>query len=266
MNRPGVAIAGVAAIALAACGAFGDSPDESAGPSWDAARTSADGRSVLLVFTGGAPADPNDPCSKDYRVDVDEDDDQVSLGIVTISNEVEPRGDVDVDEAIDVGCEALGFPRTVAVELDAPLGTRTVFDSFLDTARPVFDGSRFAEPTLPEGWVLRGEGIAHPAIDPSQAWLRSWGPPVLGSECSQGFSVVQGTPEAVGALPPEMGGQVPIETVDIGGVAAAYTETPERQTQRLQWTADGTGFAVLVTTCGEPVDVVRLFEFARSID
>ena len=115
MNRPGVAIAGVAAIALAACGAFGDSPDESAGPSWDAARTSADGRSVLLVFTGGAPADPNDPCSKDYRVDVDEDDDQVSLGIVTISNEVEPRGDVDVDEAIDVGCEALGFPRTVAV-------------------------------------------------------------------------------------------------------------------------------------------------------
>lgn len=52
----------------------------------------------------------------------------------------------------------------------------------------------------------------------------------------------------------------------VGGVAAAHTETPERQTQRLQWTADGTGFAVLVTTCGEPVDVVRLFEFARSID
>lgn len=271
MNRPGVAIAAAAviavtaAVALAACGAFGDSPDESAGPSWHAARTSADGRSVLLVFTGGASPDPNDPCSKDYRVDVDESDDRVALGIVTISNEVERSGDVDVDEAIDIGCEALGYPRTVTVDLDAPLGTRTVFDSFLGTTRTVFDGSTLAEPTMPEGWVLRGEGIAHPAIDPSQAWLRSWGPPVLGSECSQGFSLVQGAPEAVAALPPEMGGQTPIETVDVGGAAAAYTETAERQTQRLQWTVDGTGFAVLVTTCGEPVDIARLFEFARSI-
>jgi hypothetical protein len=80
----------------------------------------------------------------------------------------------------------------------------------------VFDGSTLRDPQrLPDGWVLRGEGVAHPAIDPSQAWLRSWGPPVLGG-CPEGFSVVQGTPEAVGALPPEMGGQMPIETVDIG--------------------------------------------------
>ena len=272
MNRPRVAIAAVAVIAvvaLAACGAFGDSPDESDGPSWDAARTSADGRSVLLAFTGVAPRDLKDPCSSDYRVEVEEDDERVTLGIVTISHDDESPGDVDVEDAIqvEVVCGALGSPRTITVELDAPLGTRTVFDSFLDTARPVFDGSTLRDPQwLPDGWVLRGEGIAHPAIDPSQAWLRSWGPPLLGSECSQGFSLVQGTPEAVAALPPEMGGQIPIETVDIGGVAAAYTETPERQTQRLQWTVDGVGFAVLVTTCGQPIDVVRLFEFARSID
>lgn len=266
MRWPSVVLVPVAAIVLGSCGAFGDSPDEQAGPSWNAARTSTDGRSIVLAFTGVAPRDLKDPCSSDYRVEVDEDDERVTLGIVTISYDDESSGDVDREDAVEEACGAFGSPRTLTAELDAPLGSRTVFDSFLDTARTVFDGSTLRDPQwLPDGWVLRGEGIAHPAIDPSQAWLRAWGPPVLGDECSQGFSLVQGTPDAVGQLPPEMGGQTPIETVDIGGVAAAYTETSERQAQRLQWTADGTGFAVIVTTCGEPVDVVRLFEFARSL-
>jgi hypothetical protein len=251
------------AVCVGSCGMVGSSSNESAGSSWDAARTSSAGRSVVLVFTGGPDYDPADPCSSNYRVRVDERDDRVVLGLVTIKPDVDRSADVD-----DVGCVALGYPRTITAQLDAPLGTRTVIDSFRDAVRPVFDGTRLLQPRmLPEGWVLRSEGVAYPTADTSQVWSQGWGLPTNDSDmCSPGFGVIQGSPQAVEALPVEMGGQTMVGTFDINGATAAQTATPERQTERLTWTIGDTAVAVIARTCAEPLDLDLMLSFARSIE
>lgn len=45
---------------LVSCDTSMDSAsNDSAGPAWDTARTSADGRSIVIVFTGGQEYDPS---------------------------------------------------------------------------------------------------------------------------------------------------------------------------------------------------------------
>lgn len=233
---------------------------ESGGPAWDAARTSVDGTAVVLVFTGGPEFDPTDPCSFDYRADISESAASVTIGLLAIRPPVPSDG--------EVACAALGHPRRLQVQLAGPLAGRPLIERTSGSARPVFDGSTLLEPAwVPEGWTFRGEGVAYPLADVSQAWSRGWGPE--GADpfaCSPALSVVQGTASAIEQLPDVMGGGTELGRHDIAGATAVHTRNAERFAERLTWMTGDTAVAVLATTCGpDPVDLDSLLQFARSL-
>lgn len=256
-------------VALAACGS-GDngsgSSGESEGPAWSAARTSEDGTSILLVFTGAAEFDPTNACTLKYRGDVQETKDSVTIGLIAIHDSAQGGSESD-GETDNVLCPAVGYPRWVTVALAEPLGNRQLIDARTGAARPAFDGSMLLEPNwLPESWVLRGEGTGYPLADTSQVWSRGWGLPSDDPfACTPSFALVQGTPSAM-QLPDEMGGGTQTATYDVNGATALHTLNPERLNERLAWTSGDIAIAVVATTCGaERVDVDSLLRFARAL-
>lgn len=257
-----MSVLAVAAVSLlVSCDASMDSAsNESAGPAWDTARTSTDGESMVIVFTGGQEYDPSNPCSLDYRADVTESAGAVTVGLIAV------RPPAPSDD--EVACAALGYPRRLEVSLAEPLGGRLLIERGSGVVRPVFDGAQLLEPGwLPEGWTLRGEGVAYPLADTSQIWARGWGAPGKDPfECVASFSVVQGTPAALHQLPEVMGGGPEVGTYDVNGNSAVYTRNAERFLDRLAWTRGDVAIAVLATTCSsEPVDLDSLLTFARSL-
>lgn len=261
--RAGLAAVGVwilSACGLSGLGSNGLGSNESAGPAWNAARTSVDGSAVVLIFTGGPEYDPSDPCTLGYRADVTETASSVTIGLVAI------RPPASLDEG--VGCAALGHPRRLQVQLAGPLAGRTLIERNTGAAQPVFDGSTLLEPAwLPDGWTFGGEGVAYPLADVSQAWSRGWGPE--GADpftCAPAFSVVQGTASAIEQLPDVMGGGTELGRHDIAAATAVHTRNAERFAERLTWMTGDTAVAVLATTCGpDPVDLDLLLQFARSL-
>lgn len=153
-----------------------EGPIESQGPAWNAARTSGDGRSILLVFTGGPDFDPADPCSYSYRADVDEADDAVTIGLVAMAA---PPRTLSSDGGPMSICPSLGYPRDLTVDLEEPVGDRQLIEARTGDTTPPFDGSTLVHPGwIPEGWVFRGEGAAFPEGDTSQTWSQGWGAPI----------------------------------------------------------------------------------------
>ena len=238
----------------------GSGSNESAGPAWEAARTSTEGNSIVLVFTGGQEYDPSNPCSLDYRADVTETAESVAVGLIAI------RPPTPADD--NASCDSVGHPRRLEVTLAAPLAGRQLTEQSSGSARPVFDGSQLLEPAwLPDGWLLRGEGVAYPLADTSQAWSRGWGAPGADpSACVPSFAVVQGTPLAMQELPEVMGGGPEVGSYDINGSIAVHTRNSERLLDRLVWTSGDIVVAVLATTCSpEPIDLDAVLTFARSL-
>lgn len=89
---------------------------------------SADSRDLTVHFTGaGAPADQT--CGADYAVLAFESDTGVVIFVYLTREATLPPG---VD-----GCLAIGYPRTEAVTLAAPLGDRMVFDAAFGQPVPV---------------------------------------------------------------------------------------------------------------------------------
>lgn len=260
-TRQRAAIATLAVALLGSCGgSSGFSSGESDGPAWNAARTSSDGTSIVLVFTGGQEYDPSNPCSLDYRADVTETAESVTIGLISVRSQA-PSDD-------EVMCAALGYPRRLEVPLTAPLGERSLIEQHSGTAQPAFDGSQLLEPGwLPEGWLLGGEGVAYPLADTSQVWVRGWGAPSADPwACVPSFSVVQGAPVAVQQLPEEMGGGPVVGSYDVNGHTAVHTRNTERLLERFAWTVGDVAVAVLATTCGpEPVDTDSVLRFARAL-
>lgn len=256
-------------VTLAACGS-GDNGTESSGgsdgPAWSAARTSEDGMSILLVFTGAAEFDPTDACTLKYRGDVQESEDSVTIGLIAIRHATQDSADSD-GATDNVVCPGVGYPRWVTVALAEPLGDRHLIDARTGAPRPAFDGSMLLEPSwLPEGWVLRGEGTGYPLADTSHVWSRGWGLPGDDPfDCTPGFALIQGTPSAM-QLPDEMGAGTQTATYDVNGAMALHTLNPERLNERLAWISGDIAIAVVATTCGaERVDVDSLLRFARGL-
>lgn len=159
---------------------------------WEGVRTSADGRQLVFTFTGGPPFVDGDPCSVDYTGVAREE-----AGRVVVERRARAGGEL----AEDQGCAAVGYGRTVTVDLAAPLAGRPVVDASSGITGTAFPGERLWElPSLPAGWVITSDGGA---VDGSGAiWSRGFGP---GDGTSVGVSIQQGPPSWLAARAAQAG-------------------------------------------------------------
>ena len=193
---------------------------------WTGARTSRDGLSLALFFVGAAEYEQGQPCTMRYVPVVDETAAEVA---VVMHGERPPEAD---DRTV---CPAIGFERSVAVELAQPFGNRTLVA--LGQARGVLDGSTLAEPQwLPDGWDLGPESPG--LLDPDgTTWRRSWRP-TGDTSCAlgtSGLALLEGAPDAVNRSSPPAD-QTVTGSHDINGATATETVQTNRNITRLTWT------------------------------
>ena len=160
------------AAALCACGVtsqpLGDdhAPVSDRSVSFENVVLADDGRSVRVDFIGGKEFDPENPCSTAYRGTAEIVDEELEIGIYA---QPHPK-----PLPPDTGCELIGYPRTLALDLHEPFTGSVV----RDLAGQVF---MLAPPAglaqigaLPEGWELRREGNVLGSSTPR--WERVWSP------------------------------------------------------------------------------------------
>ena len=233
---------------------------ESPGPiGWMAARSDDDGRALTIFFTGGPEYVTGNPCTIEYAATAAETAESVAVKIV---------GRSPSPESSSTTCDAVGHARQISVELGAPLAGRSVVESVSGTLQAVFDGSTLVEPGwLPDGWVLRGEGVAFPTADPSKVWSRSWGAPTVdGADSGCIVNLIEGDPTVVSTIAAEMGGEIRPETLDIQGLPAEHRTVPERDSERLTWAHAGIGYSISGSGCsGGDEGVERLAQIANSL-
>ena len=172
MKATAVLAALVVGAALCACAATSQLiTDENApisdGPvSFEYVMLADDGRSVRVDFVGGKEFDPDDPCSVAYQHTTEIVGEELEIGIYA---EQHPK-----PLPPDTGCAAMGYSRTLTLDLDEPFTGSVV----RDLAGQVF---MLAPPAhlaqvgaLREGWELRREGNVLGSSTPR--WERVWSP------------------------------------------------------------------------------------------
>ncbi len=232
---------------------------------WSGARTSADGESLLLFFVGAAEYQPGDPCSSRYLATVEETDTEVNVAV----RGERPRAP---DGSESYACRAIGYGRTVTVELAQPFGDRKLI--VLGAERDVFDGATLAQPSwIPDGWEERSEQPAGFSGDPAAAWARTWAPPSAeprDGACvpgNSGFTLFEGAADIVGVFPAEPGETV-IATYDIDGATATYSAQEDLGVSRLSWASGDRGYVLksLPNCVGdEPPSLDTMLRFARDL-
>lgn len=240
-------------------------PDALGAGSWDSARTSADGREVLIVLVGGRPFDAADPCSVDYRAVVDETTDAVRISIESRSPPP-PAG--------PLVCTLEGHNRTVGAELDAPLDGRALIEDQFDRVQPVFDGARLYQPSwLPDGWDLAAEGMGFLGErGDGRSWSRGWAGPTpepRDGDCAgsgEGISLIQADAAIVEADPPH--DLKPAGTYDVNGAVATHWTGGPYDRQALTWSIGDEGFVLgPEPACSDDAAASfdRLLRFARGL-
>lgn len=235
--------------------------------SWEGTRTSADGRSLLIVFVGGRTFDPDDPCSHDYRAVVEESGDEVRVSI-------ESRSPPPPMGTTEFGCTAEGYFRTVTAALTEPLGERALVEDQFNRVHDVFDGTRLFEPTwLPDGWEMTNEGAWYAGErGDGRSWGRTWGGPTpepVDDRCVAGeeaISVIQTDSATLEANPPY--GLEPTATHDVNGAEATHWTGGPYDLQALTWTVGDEGFLLQPqASCADdpPTSIDRLLQFARGL-
>jgi len=89
---------------------------------WTRVRTTDNERIIAIDFTGGPEYDASDTCSVLYKASVVETTQDVQ---VTVSGWSPPPP----TSTTTLTCPALGYPRSVLVTLEAPLGNRQVINT-----------------------------------------------------------------------------------------------------------------------------------------
>lgn len=228
----------IAGTALAGCGTmpmpigdeFAPVPD---GPvRFDNVVLAEDRRSVRIDFIGSREFDPDNPCSNAYEGTAEIVGDELEIGIYAQQH---PK-----PLAPGTACDAMGHPRTLALDLDEPF-TGTVVR---DVAGQVF----LLEPpaglaqvgALPEGWDLRREGNVLETTTPR--WERIWSPdpdpwPAEGDSM---LILIQAFGGPVGTT----GGDVQ-QTVDVNGLPATMSLHPPAGEMVLVWSLGGDELALV---------------------
>lgn len=222
---------------------------------FDAVRTDASGRSLLVSFVGSQAGDG--PCSADYGAEVDQTPGRVVVGL----------GEVDTDRpqlSQNETCTDLGYPRALVFELAAPLGDRSVVDATSGIAHIPIDGASLLAPSrLPPGWTLEWEGgLSDPAS--TRYWQRTYGPP--GTD-GPGVAVLQGAP-SLGPVD-DLSADVELVTT-VQGVEATVTQLRDLHEHRsVRWVADGVSFRVDALSGGTSqggVSLEELLDIANSLE
>lgn len=223
--------------------------------SWLSARTSPDGRQVLINLVGAAPFEAGDPCTAEYSATAEETAEQVSVVITG----VRPSG--------SYACRSVGYLRSVTLDLVEPLGGRRVLA--LGEVRDVFDGADLATVGwMPASWSLRDEGSAGVS-----GWYRTWRPdrPADQSEIcipsTPGLRLLEQPADAPDPWQPEPGSE-PVGEYDVNGATATLTTVRDRNASTLAWTIGGRSFELRTAqVCqGDPdVDVNTFLTIARNI-
>ncbi len=230
--------------------------------SWTGARTSHDGRHLLVTFTGGPEYADGNPCSVRYQ---------------PVTRETAKRVAVRIDATSPAGppglaCTLEGHARVVEVALDQALGRRQLFEDRFQRRQPVFPGETLLEPTwLPDGWSLRGERAGAPDPDSATFWTRDWAPPrpaPSADRCTPGQAGLSLTQGPAGVVERYRNGEVVRNTPDVGGSEAVYAASDDGGTARLSWVQGGQSF-VITTTRGclgdSPATEDTLLRFARGL-
>jgi hypothetical protein len=221
---------------------------------WASARTTPDGRKVLLQFIGAAPFMEGDPCTAEYSATAEETVEQVTVEL----SGVRPGG--------DYSCPAIGYLRSLTLDLAQPLGDRRMLA--LGQVRDVYDGADLARVEwMPALWSLREEGSAGVS-----GWYRTWSPdrPDAQSSCSPsapGLTLFQQPADATDPRQPEPGAERVAE-YDVNGTVAVMMTIPGRNVSTLAWTVDNRSFELRTAqVCdGDPdVDVDTFLTIARSV-
>ena len=229
----------------------------------DGVRTSADGRMLLVWFTGAAEYVPGNHCTMRYVPAAVESPNEVAL---TIGGERPAR-------VTDGECTDAGNLRFLAVTLAEPLGGRPVV--FLGAPLEVVDGSTLLEPGwVPGEWpiVLEGRGFLE-----APTWFRDWQPPVFG-RCSDGLSkltLFEGPTPFIGDFNVD-GRERDLGTFDINGSPGRVLIFPPAGTQdgsligtgaRLAWATGDRDHIVTASLCGNDEDrsIGSLLRFALDL-
>jgi hypothetical protein len=225
---------------------------------WTGARTSRDGLSLSLFFVGAAEYEPGQPCTMRYVPVVHETAAEVA---VVMRGEHPPAAN---DTTV---CPAIGYERSVTVDLAQPFGTRTLVA--LGQARGVLDGSTLAEPQwMPDGWQPDPESPG--LLDPDgTTWRRSWRP-AGDTSCAlgtSGLALLEGAPDAVSRSNPPAD-QTVTGSHDINGTTATETVQTNRNITRLAWTVGDRSYVLSsAPACDgdDPPSLDIMLAFARGL-
>ena len=200
---------------------------------------SEDNRTAHLLFTGGPPWDPNDPCSTDY------------VGVGEVRNDVL---EVAVIETVSGGegwpepppgapliaCNAIGYPHTLDLALSEPFTGSTVRDLSGEVFFVSAPGGLVELAGLPDGWALRSEGDVEDS--PTGRWQRQYvssdAPTAEDNRGVLDFYQAFGGPVMVS-------GGDERRSVEIGATTGTLYRQPLSGELVLTWDLDGTGLALV---------------------
>ena len=215
----------------------------------DEAALSPDGTALTVRFTGGKDYDPSDPCSARYLGWAHETDGVLEVKVVD---------DTPPFAAPAPSCPAIGYSRSVTIELDTPFTGERVRDlagGILFVRRP---GELAELSKVPAGWTLLSEGSV--AESPTGRWRQTW---TAGGGPDPGSS--KGKIELYQAFdgPAGVGGGGEVRHVEVNGAPATLYRYPPDPELVLVWILGKDGMGLVVNETDFPVD--QAIELAESV-
>lgn len=206
-----------------------------------------DGRALGIRFTGAAPFDPVDPCTADYDALTEVVNGVLEIGVFQSTPQRR-------------ACDAIGYDRTIEVELAAPFSGVAWRDLFGPYLHFLSTPPGLVELTgLPAGWILVGERDV--AESPTGRWERMYGPPeTSGNDPIRSVVLYQSFDGPVGVT-----GGDEVREVTVDGETATLYRHPESGELVLTWSLGADGLALVAFEPTFTADaLIQLAESARS--
>lgn len=165
------ALIGLFGMLAAGCGALNDGAGVGQSVSIDRFTLSADRTSLEVGFIGGPVYDADDPCSTDYEATSEWRDDVLEVGVVKTKG---------MGHGIGFGnhsltCTAMGYGRTIVLELDEPFDGSEIRDANGEHRRLFRTGDELATLTgLPSGWEVQVQSESPETR--GGGWIKVYGP------------------------------------------------------------------------------------------
>ena len=219
---------------------------------FDTATLSADGKTLTLAFVGGQSFSPTNPCSAAYTGWAEAVGDVLRAAVVDVTPVLPTL-------APNVSCDAIGYERSVSIELPAPFEGARVEDlaGNVHFVRPP-DGLAVLT-GLPSDWQLRTQKDVEDS--PTGRWLRVYAPtadpPLDGSKGHVDLY------QAFGGAANVSGGDEHRDVTVNGKPALLYRNPPDGELV-LVWLLGGNGMALVANEADFPADaLVKLAESAE---